>query len=308
MPILGIISSQITGHLFTPIGYSTYSNDYTVFTKFNLNAETTSTVTLTSVTNIASAYASNSGVAGYLYGTNATPGTACQKISYSNDSVSTLANSLPQERRFATGQSNSGTAGYVTGGATAGFIVRYKTIVKSPFSTDTPATLGTGFTDMGNGNAACSNNHTAGYTFGGYSDTTGDGNWINKINYSNDAISNSVATLAQDDYATQAFSNDGTAAYVCNGQVGGTAILKLTYSNDTRSTISATMPDNTTFMAVNYKYQTAGYWMGGIVSGSPVSSIQKLLYSGETRSTISATLATAGRQQSLGEMSNNGVI
>lgn len=308
MPILGIIASGRRS-LFIPIGYNSGDNPaYTSFDKLNMLAETISTVTI-SVTNEAAATASNSGVSAYRYG-NTSTGVGCQKIAYSNDAVSTLANSLPQFRYYATGGSNSGTAGYVTGGATSGFVVRYRTIVKSPFSTDTPATLGTGFTQMGNANAYASNNHTAGYTFGGESDSpAGPINLINKINYSNDSISNSVATMSVAGRSNSAFSNDGTAAYFGNGNGATNAIDKLLYSNDTRSTISATLisPD-LIFAMVSYRFQTAGYFVGGVINGSSVSTIQKLLFSNETRSTISATLATVNRTLGLGEMSNNGVI
>ena len=308
MPILGIISSGISGNLFIPEGYTSYRDNFTTFTKLNMLTETTSTLTI-SVTNEAAGGASNSGVAAYRFGTTTDPKTANQKFSYSTNAVSNLANALPQARQYATGQSNSGTAAYVTGGATTGFAVRYRTIIKVPFSTDVPSQLGSSFTNMGNANMACSNNHIAGYTFGGESDTTGTGNWINKINYSNDAISALSATLPVNGRSTQAVSNDGTSAYTGNGNFLTNALYKFLYSNETISTMSATLvsPD-LVFPASSYRFQTAGYFLGGFINNVEVSTIQKILYSNDTRTTISATLATADAEISHADHSNNGVI
>jgi hypothetical protein len=307
MPILGIFASGIK-IVLPSVGYSSFNNDFTSFSKFNMVTETNSTVTI-SVTNEASAHASNSGVSGYRYG-NTTNGVGCQKFAYSNEAVSTLANSLPQFRYYACGQSNSGTAAYITGGATSGFATRYKTVVKSPFSNDTFSTLGTSFTQMGNGNTAFSNNHIAGYTIGGEDSTTGGPvNAVNKINYSNDAISSGVATVPLAMRSGGGFSNDGTAGYTNNGTGATTAIYKLLYSNDTVSTLGATIvsPD-LLWMGLTYRYQTAGYWEGGYTNSSYTSIIQKLLYSNETRTTIAATIAVAERSFNTGELSNNGVI
>jgi hypothetical protein len=303
MPILGVIASGISGNLFIPTGYLSWNTNFTDFSKLNMIADTISTSTI-SVTSEGSGHASNSGVAGYRYG-NTTNGVGSQKFAYSNEAVSTLANSLPQFRFYATGGSNSGTAGYITGGATTGFAVRYRTIVKSPFSTDTPATLGTGFTQMGNANAYASNNHTAGYTFGGESDTLGAITDINKINYSNDAISNNIATMGVAGRSNGAVSNDGTAAYFGNGTGATSAIYKLTYSNDTRTTLSATFAASPVyFSSMCYRYQVAGYWGKG---GSNDTTIQRLLYSNETMSVVISALTSEGSHNN-GEISNNGVI
>jgi hypothetical protein len=306
MPILGIFASGIKIAL-PAVGYNSFDNDYTSFNKLNMVAETISTVTL-SVTNSYVGQASDSGVSGYRYG-NSTNGVGNQKFAYSNEAVSTLGNNLPQFRAGATGQSNSGTAAYITGGFTSGFATRYKTVVKSPFSNDTFSTLGTSFTQMGNGNTAVSNNHIAGYTMGGEDESLGPVNAINKINYSNDAISSGVATMPLAMRSGGGFSNDGTAGYTNNGTGQTTAIYKLLYSNDTVSTLGATIvsPD-LLWMGITYKYQTAGYWEGGYTNGGYTSIIQKLLYSNETRTTIAATIAVSQRSFTSGESSNNGVI
>ena len=305
-------SNSITPLPVTANGYVQMSNTLTVLQKFNMVAETHSTVSVSGM-DVANygGHVSDSGVSMYRMGSDGNPYTANQKMSYSSETASNLANTLPQGRFGSNGMSNSGTAGYVVGGATAGYSTRYKTIVKMPFSTDVPATLGTGFTNMGNAPGNCSNNHTAGYTFGGYSDTTGPLSLNNKITYSNDSISNSVSSLPATAFSNSAMSNDGTAAYVTGGRDETTNIYKVSYSNDARTTTSATIADNLVHSASVFRYQTAGYLIGGRkypISEADVNYIQKFLYSTETRSTIAATLAAIDRTFCSTGASNNGVI
>lgn len=305
-------SNSITPNVVIANGYAQMSNTLTVLQKFNMSAETHSTVSVSGMDNAYySAHVSDSGVSMYRMGPDGNPSTANQKMTYSNETASNLANNLPQERFGANGMSNSGTAGYVVGGATAGYNTRYKTIVKMPFSTDVPATLSTGFTNMGNAPGNCSNNHTAGYTFGGYSDTTGPMSLNNKITYSNDSISNSVSSLPATAFSNSAMSNDGTAAYVTGGRDETTNIYKVSYSNDARTTTSASLYRALVHTASVFRYQTAGYLLGGREYPTydvDVSYIQKFLYSTETRSTITATLAAINRTFGSTGASNNGVI
>ena len=309
---LGSSSSSSASNSATPVtamGYMDFNvPGFTTFTKLDMALETVNTVSI-GVTNEAAGMASNSGVSGYRFGTTTDPKTANQKYSYSTEAVSNLANALPQARQYATGQSNSGTAAYITGGATTSFTTRYRTVVKMPFSTEAFTTLGTSFTQMGNANGVASDNHTAGYTFGGESDSPQASiTDINKINYSNDAISSNIASMPLAGRSNWATSNDGTAAYFGNGNGGTNAIYKMLYSNNAVSTLSATLAGETVLVSWCYRYQTAGY-IGGNYNGSTGSTaIQKITYSSEARTTISATLATAAYQLGLGENSNNGVI
>lgn len=70
-------------------------------------------------------------------------------------------------------------------------------------------------------------------------------------------------------------------------------IEKFNFVTESRTTISATMPDTRGAMAGIGDATTAGYFAGGINYPSVYNTTQKLTYSGETRSEIGSTFTTA---------------
>ena len=147
----------------------------------------------------------------------------------------------------------------------------------------------------------------AGYSIGGYSSTTIGLTLIDKISFSNDAISALSATLSTGRYYASNLSNSGVAGYVGGGNSSSAAIAsieKLTFSSEARSNVSATYGsargDSHGAMSNS---GTAGYAGGGInAAGGVLNSIDKILYSNDTTSTLSAVLpwSTYGRRRNPG--------
>jgi hypothetical protein len=298
----------------TATGYHSQETTFNVMTKLNMNAETLSTVTVSSFssTETGRAACGDSGVAGYAFG-QGTGGVSSQKYLYSTEVGSTLASGLPEFRYYATGGSNSGTAAYITGGATSGFAIRRRTVVKSPFSTDTPATLGSSFTDMGNANGSASNFHTALYTWGGESDTTSRGDWVNKLTFSNDTCTYLVSTLYAKTRSATCLSNDGTALYGLNGIEGGTIAYKMPYATETVSRMAAVSNYSRLYQKVNVLFQINGFFIGGqnysASDSAMYKGIEKMAFSTDVMSTMSISLSVNAENQFSGEgWSNNGVI
>jgi hypothetical protein len=240
--------------------------------------------------------------AGYLVGGFNYSGnvrySSTQKIAFSNDAVSTIASTLDIARSHAAGFANSGTAGYQAGGVQApGNHTRR--VDKLNFSGDT---VSSSITSMSSGAtaatspAAMANSGTAGYIAGG--DKTEGGvsyrTSIDKLTFSNDTISVLGATLSQMQTQWAGSANSGTAGYYAggynNGSPTGSTIVKLLFSNETRSNLSTTLGvSNMTSNASHANSGTASYWLGGFDS-SITGAIQKLPFSTESRSTLGATI------------------
>lgn len=147
----------------------------------------------------------------------------------------------------------------------------------------------------------------AGYSIGGNSASTVGITGIDKIAFSNDAVSAIAATLSSGRYYASNLSNSGVAGYIGGGNTSISAIAsieKLTFSSEARSNVSATYGtargDSHGAMSNS---GTAGYAGGGVNgAGTPVNSIDKILYSNDTTSTLSAVLpwSTYGRRRNPG--------
>lgn len=150
-------------------------------------------------------------------------------------------------------------------------------------------------------------NTYAGYSIGGYSSTTFGITGIDKIAFSNDAVSGIAATLSVGKFYASNLSNSGVAGYIGGGQTASansSTIEKLTFSSEARSNLSATYgtPRGDSHGAMSNS-GTAGYAGGGVNgSGTSVNSIDKILYSNDTTSTLSAVLpwSTYGRRRNPG--------
>ena len=268
----------------------------------------TFTITVTTadgVSTISSASSSATPVipqAGYLMGGYTVSGglrrSFIQKITFSSDTVSTIAGTFDAARSHSAGFANSGTAGY-QGGGVVGPGNHTRRVDKLNFAADTVSNT---VTNMSSGAtaatqaAAMANSGTAGYIAGG--DKTEGGvsyrTSIDKLTFSNDTISVLGATLSQMQMQWSGSANSGTAGYYAggynNGSPTGSTIVKLLFSNETRSNLSTTLGvSNITLNASHANSGTASYWLGGFDS-SITGAIQKLPFSTETRSTLGVTI------------------
>lgn len=145
------------------------------------------------------------------------------------------------------------------------------------------------------GGGGATNNGIAAYVAGGMNtDGTGGLSTSNKMLYSSETPSLLGTTLATPRGAMGGVYNANTAAYYTGGTInnGGTQyniISKMTFSNDTLSTLGATL---NTAVAINpttnsTHASTAGFIFGGYIgpSGQDTAAIQKLTFSNETTST-----------------------
>jgi hypothetical protein len=147
----------------------------------------------------------------------------------------------------------------------------------------------------------------AGYSIGGYTSTTAGITGIDKIAFSNDAVSALAATLSVGKYYASNLSNSGTAGYIGGGNTATAAVAtieKLAFSGETKSNVSATYgtPRGDSHGAMSNS-GSAGYAGGGMnASGGSLNSIDKILYSNDTTSTLSAILpwSTYGRRRNSG--------
>ena len=143
----------------------------------------------------------NSGTAGYAVGGYADGGvgnlSSVEKLTFSNDSISTLASALSSSRYTHSSFANSGTAGYAVSGKITGSNTPSGSIAKIAFSNDSNSTIAATVTSTGY-QAGAANSGTAGYSGGG---GTGGGsvptNAIYKLTFSNDATSTLSATLSR---------------------------------------------------------------------------------------------------------------
>jgi hypothetical protein len=245
----------------------------------------------------------NGGVAGYLGGGINTLGGRQSRIDKitTNDTVSTLSATLSGAVESVASFANSGAAGYWVGGNNSVNTVRR--VDKLTFSSDSVANLGTNFLPQPREQqAGFANSGTAGYLAGGRVSEGPGLSSIEKITFSSDSHSTIGATLsaARTRLTGSGMANSGTAGYVCS--VGDESqpfnkIDKLLFSNETRSTISATLSEDLQNVASMANSGTAGYFAGGEGpgDGSPRSVVRKITFPSDTGSTLGASLATARR-------------
>lgn len=179
-------------------------------------------------------------------------------------------------------------AGYVLGGYDAGFLATIQQILFSNETrTQISATLPTGSGNNGNG-AGMSNNGIAGYYV--KQGTVG----VVKFNFAAKTVSSLAATMSSDNSLSA--SNSGTAGYVAGGYLGltppTTAIQKLLFSNETSSTIAATLSVGT-YSQNGFNSLVAGYFPNS-------STTDKLTFATETRTVVSAYQDSSGGSLSNG--------
>ena len=200
-----------------------------------------------------SAGASNSGSFGYAmsgYSGSAGAGTTTvDKITYSNDTRSTLGTGLSVAKYGAAGLGNRAVAAYVSAGYGNGTSTE-----KFNFSNDSRSSVGFSLAVSRGYATGISNSGTAGYIGGGFVDiNTYGSDVIEKIVFSNDTrstLSARMPTIGR--WAISGIHNQGVAGYFAGGlssasYSGYNNIYKIDYSNDNLSTNSSTMTTNVEF-------------------------------------------------------------
>ena len=249
MPILGIIASQMTGHLVVAVQGAYFAGGYDGSNlsgidkvDFSNDSKSTLSATLTSGRNGGAGFA-NSGTAAYFAGGTISYPTftdGIDKLAFSADTKSTLSATLSTATQAPGGFANSGTAGYVAGGYDGAFLSR---IDKIAFSADTKTTLAATLNVNRAYIQGCANSGTAGYWAGGASNNGSTlRDIIDKVAFSSDTRTTLSAVLASTKYNLGGCAKSGTAAYWAGGNSPAIDLIqKLTFSGETRTTLSATL-------------------------------------------------------------------
>ena len=221
------------------------------------------------------------------------------KLSFTSETSSDLSSRLTRELNYPAAAANSGTAGYITGGATSDG-GNGSRIEKLTFSTETNSDIGS-FAGIRYYHTGFANSGTAGYFSGG---TDGQGNYlssIKKLTFPGESLSTIGATLSHTNSGYSAgTANSGTAGYISGGSSGSyslnmSKIDKLTFSNESISTLSYTYSPNRNGQTSFANSGTAGYFAGGqyisfdTVVG--VGDIYKVSFSNDSVSSLGATLS-----------------
>jgi len=182
----------------------------------------------------------NAGTAGYVMGGNVTNFTGANKMTYSNETNSSVSLGI-SATHLGTAHSNNGVAAYLANGANASYSPT-TTYQKIPYSTQSASSITSLVT--GAYRASFANSGTAGYIGGGLG-TSNVLNAITKTAYSSDSLSTLSATLATARYVHVGFARSGTAGYFAQGNNASYdatgSVEKLAFSNDTISTQAATV-------------------------------------------------------------------
>lgn len=236
--IYGFANVAVAG--YAAGGRNTSGNDTNSIDKITVPADTLAALgaTLGTAVSDGAGYANGStagyAVAGYSSVLSAFQ-NKYQKLTFSNDTTSTIAATTSQTQNAIFGYANSGTAGYC--GTRSNSLIQ-----KLLFSNETNSTISAGYNKYNETGFA--NSGTAGYSCGGVDNSGNETNSIYKLTFSNDTVASIAATLTNTVEAPSGFSNNTIAGYICGGNDGATYysnIDKLTFSNDTKSTIGATL-------------------------------------------------------------------
>ena len=184
---------------------------------------------------------SNSGTAGYLVGgLRTTESVRIDKLTYATEVNAVIATVLPSASSLITGMSNSGVAGYFSGGTTGNQVVR-----KLLFSNDTLSTLPVTFSSSSGYRGGMANSGVAGYIGGGQTIDT-----IDKISFTTEttSVSSGVLTLAR--WGTAGMADTGYSGYFGGGFVGSNraTVDKVAFATDT-VTATTSLLNSTRYLA-----------------------------------------------------------
>ncbi len=250
-------------------------------------------------------------VAGYLGGGSdgSTNLSGIDKITFSNDSKSTLSATLTTARQALTGVADSGVAGYFVAGNDGAVL---SGIDKIAFPADTKTTLSATASTAHRLSAGFADSGVAGYYGGGDNAGATQYSFIDKLAFPAETRSTMTTTLTSARKLHSGFGNNGVAGYFCGGNASDVRqnnIQKISFTSDSSTTLAATLTVRTAHgtFADN---GVAGYICGGVAnapdgSGGNFTSIDKIALPADTKTTLSATLTNAAN--SLSGFANSGL-
>jgi len=295
------IKSKVSSRKLSRISYGAYflagstaTIALTAIDKLTFSNLTRSTLSATlSTENYTGGNVANNNLAGYhLGGANnvATRTNVIDKLSFPYDIKSTLSATLATATMYlGGGASNQGTAGYIFGGndATTGDLT---SIQKLLYSTEARSSLSATLSRTIRRNYAIGDSGNAGYMVGGYANAIpGSSSRIEKLLFSTEAVSTLSDTLSTAAFDLTAAANTGSAGYVFISRA--TEIDKITFSSDTRSTLSSFSTINNTWSSATSDSGVAAYRGGGYDAAGYLGTLEQFSYSTETMSILSTTLS-----------------
>jgi hypothetical protein len=263
----------------------------------------TFTVATVSVNGVSTSSSASSSVtpitptAGFVAGGLASNGSSrlatISKVTFSNDSISTLGAGLSEARYTLTAHSNSGTAGYICGG----YGSNHTSIInKLTYSADSVSTLSPGLSAVSSESAGFANSGSHGYVVGGINQSFNNwGNRIERTSYSDDTTSGINMSSGSFGRELSGASNNGVAGYAFGGfenPSGSNTIMKFNFSNNTAASIAATISSSVGKSSASANSGTAAYIGGGYNFSGVRNTIDKLAFSNDTRSILGNTLST----------------
>jgi hypothetical protein len=239
---------------------------------------------------------------GYIVAAGA---TGIKRFPFTTETYSATLAQTAQYGDYANAD-NSPFANYKFGnGGNLSLIEQGNRIFKFGFFAETISLL-TATTTYSMFNAGgATNNGIAAYIVGGMDPSGASGvSTCNKMLYSTDTPTLLGTTLSTARGATGGVYNANTASYHGGGTANNSTpvfsqINKMTFSTDTLSTLSATLPVATAINPTsNSTYaSTAGLWFGGFNGNPDIANIQRLAFSNETTSSP-ANLGSPSRANS----------
>ena len=196
-----------------------------------------------------SAAAGNAGNDGYFAGGMYRNGAATRmdtlfKVDFSDDSVSTSAETLTQDMMGMGGLANNGVAAYWTGGMDA---LRVDTIDKTDFSDDSTANIVDTLSSNSVYVTGFANSGTAGYTGSGHDGSVGL-DFVDKITFSDDGVAALAATITTR-WTVASAGQKGEHGYFAGGYQSPDSptgyvdtIEKLDFSDDSIGAAGSTLP------------------------------------------------------------------
>lgn len=235
-------------------------------------------------------------LAGYFAGGSSSDGgtgsTTVDKFAFPADTRSTLATGLGANTARTAAMANSNVAGYVGRENNSGATDKFA------FATDARTILGVGIEFGRSRFASHANSGVAGYFAGGRRGDNGQATTrATKYTFATDSVSNIADAFEFNTRNSAGFANSGVAGYLAGGfnaQSGArtSVIRKMNYTNDSNSSLGATLSDNIDFPAGMANSGVAGYAGGGIGSGfARLTTVNKLTFSSETRTTLGTGLS-----------------
>lgn len=241
--VAGMANSTIAGYVGGGYNVDNGSSNVTTVDKFTYPTDSASTLGTGLATNRANHAAfANSGTAGYFAGGVQQSGdvklTTVDKFAFPGESRSTLTIGLSDNKFQVAGMSNTGTAGYVSGGWNASFTL-LSAVDKFSMPLDVRTTLGTGLSAATRNHAGFSNQATAGY-FAGGSANSGLVTTVNKFAFPSDTRTTLGTGLSLSIDSVSGAGAKGVAGYVGGGDTGAkqSQVDKFAFPSDTRTTLA----------------------------------------------------------------------